>query len=76
MTASSPALALSVFPFATKSYFRFSEGALTMGNSLDGPRVHCAESNKPVGERQIPYDFTYMGGSNEHNKQTDEIEKD
>ena len=27
---------------------------------MDGPREHYAKLNKPVRERQIVYDFTYM----------------
>ena len=36
------------------------EGNLTLCDSMDGLREHSARWNKPVGERQVPYDFTYM----------------
>ena len=36
------------------------EGNLTLCNSMDGPEEHYAKRNKPVRERQIPYDLTYM----------------
>ena len=29
-------------------------------NSIDGTGEYYAKWNKPVGERQIPYDLTYM----------------
>ena len=29
-------------------------------NSMDGPGEHYAKWNKPVRERQMPYDFTHM----------------
>ena len=32
----------------------------TLYDSMDGPREHYAKWNKPVREKQIPYDFTYM----------------
>ena len=38
------------------SHFHLKEGTLTFCDSMDGP----AEWNKPVRERQEPYDFTYM----------------
>ena len=28
--------------------------------SMDGPREHYAKWNKPVRERQLPYDLTHM----------------
>ena len=36
------------------------DGNLTFWDSMDGPRQYYAKWNKPVRERQIPYDFTYM----------------
>ena len=33
---------------------------LTLCNSMDGPGECYAKWNKPVRERQVPYDFTYM----------------
>ena len=36
------------------------EGNLTLCDSMDGPGEHYAKWNKPVRERQIPYDFTHM----------------
>ena len=36
------------------------EGNLTLCNSVDGPGEHCAEWNKPVRERQVPYDLIHM----------------
>ena len=32
----------------------------TLCNSLDGPGEHYVNWNKPVRERQLPYDFTHM----------------
>ena len=29
-------------------------------DSMDGPREHYAKWNKPVRERQIPYDFIHI----------------
>ena len=34
------------------------EEKFTLSNSMDGPGEHYAKWNKPVRERQIPYDFT------------------
>ena len=42
-----------------------TEGTLTYCDSLDGPGEHYTKWNKPVGERQIPYDFPCKGNSNE-----------
>ena len=36
------------------------EGNFILCYSMDGPRDTYAERNKPVRERQISYDFTYM----------------
>ena len=36
------------------------EENFTLCNSMDGPREHYAKWNKPVRERQTPYDFTHM----------------
>ena len=36
------------------------EENFTICNSMDGPGEHYAKWNKPVKERQIPYDFTHM----------------
>ena len=41
---------------------------LPFANSMDGPGKHYTKWNKPVRERQGPYDFTYME-SNKQNKQ-------
>ena len=38
---------------------RNEEGAPTLCHSMDGTGEHCIKWNKPVGERQIPYDLTY-----------------
>ena len=35
------------------------EGITTIHNSMARKREHYAEWNKPIGERQIPYDLTY-----------------
>ena len=35
-------------------------GTLTLCNSMDGPGDYHAKLNKPVRERQIPYELTYM----------------
>ena len=36
------------------------EGALTLHDSKDGIGEHYAKWNKPVREREVPYDFTHM----------------
>ena len=36
------------------------EKNFTLYDSMDGPEEHYANWNKPVTEKQIPYDFTYM----------------
>ena len=36
------------------------EGDLTFCNITDGPGQYYAKCNKPVRERQVPYDFMYM----------------
>ena len=36
------------------------EGNLTLYNNMDGPGEHYAKWNKPVRERQVPYDFTHI----------------
>ena len=36
------------------------EGNLTFHDSTDGPRGYYSKWNKPIRERQIPNDFTYM----------------
>ena len=37
-----------------------NEESFLLCNSMDRPGEHYAKWNKPVGERQIPYDFTHM----------------
>ena len=39
---------------------RHKKGNLTFCDSIDGPGEHYAKRNKPVRERQVPYDFTHM----------------
>ena len=40
-------------------------------DNMDGPRVYYAKWNKSDGEKQIPYDFTYMWNlKNKTNEQT------
>ena len=36
------------------------EGNLTLWDSVDGPGEHYAKWNKPVREKQTPYEFTHM----------------
>ena len=36
-----------------------TEETFTLSNNMDGPGEHYAKWNKPVRERQIPYDFTH-----------------
>ena len=36
------------------------EWSLAICNNMNGPRGYYAKWNKLGGERQIPYDFTYM----------------
>ena len=44
------------------------EEKFTFCNSMDGPGEHYAKWNKPVGERQILYDFIHYVESNEQNQ--------
>ena len=49
---------------------RKKEGAPTFCDSMDGTAEHYAKWNKPVGERQIPYNLTYKWNLiNKTNKQ-------
>ena len=49
---------------------RKKEGAPTLCDCMDGTGEHYAKWNKPGGERQIPYDFTYKWNLiNKANKQ-------
>ena len=43
------------------------EGNLTLCDSMNGPREYYAKWNKPVRERQIPYNFSHYAESNEQN---------
>ena len=52
------------------------EEKFTFCNSMDGPGEHYAKWNKPVGERQILYDFIHYVESNEQNQLTSKIETD
>ena len=36
------------------------KGNLTICDSMDGPGEHYAKWNKPVRERQVPYDCTHV----------------
>ena len=36
------------------------EENLTLWDSMDGPGEHYVKWNKPVRERQVPYDLTHM----------------
>ena len=49
------------------------EWNVAIWDNMDGPRGYYAQWNKSGGERQIPYDFTYMWNlkhkTNEHTKQ-------
>ena len=40
-------------------YLDIKKEDFTLCNSMDGPGKHC-KCNKPVRERQIPYDFTHI----------------
>ena len=44
------------------------EENFTLCDSMDGPGEYYAKWNKPVRERQIPYDFTHV----ESNEQTEQ----
>ena len=49
---------------------RKKEGAPTLCDSMGGTGDHYAKWNKPGGERQIPYEFTYKWNLiNKTNKQ-------
>ena len=55
---------------------RKKEGAPTLCDSMDGTGEHYAKLNKPVGEGQIPYDFTFNWNLiNKTNKQAKYNEK-
>ena len=51
------------------------EENLTLCDNMDGPGEHYAKWNKPIRERQIPYDFTHVE-SNEQTELTSKIETD
>ena len=36
------------------------EWNLAICNNVDGDKIYYAKRNKPIRERQIPYDFTHM----------------
>ena len=42
-----------------KHYSAIKKENFTLCNSMDGPGEHYAKLNKPVRERQIPYNFTH-----------------
>ena len=46
--------------YTMEYYSIIKEENFTLCNSMDGPGEHYAKGNKPVRERQIPYDFTHM----------------
>ena len=58
----------SVDEWVTKLWFIYTailhsckkEGNLTFCDNMDGPGEYHAKWNKPVRERQVPYDLTYM----------------
>ena len=52
------------------------EGNLTFFNRMDVPREHYAKGNKPVRERQVLYDFTYVWNLMKKKKLTNKIERD
>ena len=41
-------------------YNHKKEGNLTFCDSMDGPGTYYTKWNKPIRERQMPYDLTYM----------------
>ena len=41
-------------------YSAIKKKKCTLFDSIDGPGEHYGMWNKPVRERQIPYDFTHM----------------
>ena len=43
---------------------------------MDVPREHYAKGNKPVRERQVLYDFTYVWNLMKKKKLTNKIERD
>ena len=46
------------------------EWNLAIYNNMDGPREYYAKWNKSDRERQIQYDFTYMGNLKKQDKWT------
>ena len=54
---------------------RKKEENFTLCNNMDGPGEHYANWNKPIRERQVPYDFTYVE-FNEQAELTSETETD
>ena len=46
--------------YAMEYYLAMKKENFTLCNSMDGPGEHYTRWNKPVGEQQIPYDFTHM----------------
>ena len=51
------------------------EENFSLCKSMDGPGEHYAKWNKPVRDRQIPYDFTHVE-SNEQIEPTSKTETD
>ena len=46
--------------YTVEYYSAMKKENFNLCNSMDGPGEHYAKWNKPVREKQIPYDFTYM----------------
>ena len=66
-------MAKILLPMLSSKIFMVS--GLNLCDSMDGCGEHYAKWNKPVRERQMPYDFTHVE-SNEQNELTSKIETD
>ena len=55
---------------------REKEGAYTLCNSMDGTGEHYIKWNKPDGEGQIPYDFTFNWNIIHRKKRKQNITRD
>ena len=78
MTIANTTIAISVDEsklYLFRILLGYKKENFTLCDSTDGPGEHYDKGNKPVRERQIPYDFTHVE-SNEHNELTSKVETD
>ena len=51
---------VSISRWVNKTTMGHLYNGILLSNSVDGPEKHYAKWNKPVRERQIPYEFTHV----------------